>query len=43
MIGSCTILGVEHEFEWQVAAFGSQIFKCKNCPEVVDVIEDCQT
>jgi len=36
----CIAAGVQHVMEWIVAAFGSQVFKCKLCGYVEDVPED---
>lgn len=39
---NCEILGEEHDWEFEIAAFGTQCFKCKNCFEITDILEDSQ-
>lgn len=38
----CLAKGLRHDFEFKIAAHGSQVFECKLCHYVTDVIEDSQ-
>lgn len=36
----CLAPGIEHNWEWVVAAFGSQVYRCNLCQLTEDVLED---
>lgn len=39
---NCEALEEYHDWDFEIAAFGSQCFKCKKCGEITDVLEDSQ-
>lgn len=39
---TCVVPGVEHKFEFKIAAHGYQCFQCVLCGQTTDVVEDSQ-